>query len=87
MLTETRIASDTNEAKTAVEFRKTLVLRGKTVVGDAGFCHRDICDTILERDVEYLILVKDNQPTLHREAIQAFVIPEGFSPLRQTQGA
>ena len=80
VLSETAIASDTNEAKTAVEFLKTLVLEGKTVVGDAGFCQRDICETNLSGHVGYLILVKDNQPTLHKEAIQAFVIPEGFSP-------
>ena len=80
VLSETAIASDTNEAKTAVKFLKTLVLDGKTVVGDAAFCQRDICETILSGHGEYLILVKDNQPTLHKEAIQAFVIPEGFSP-------
>ena len=85
VLSEPSIASDTNEAKTAVEFLKALVLQGKTVVGDAGFCQRDICETILTEGGEYLILVKDNQPTLHKEAIQAFVIPEGFSPLGQTQ--
>ena len=87
VLSETAIASDTNEAKAAVEFLKTLVLQGKTVVGDAGFCQRDICETILSEHGEYLILVKDNQPTLHKEAIQAFVIPEGSSPLCQTQSA
>ncbi len=85
VLSETAIAADTNEAKTAVEFLKALVLQGKTVVGDAGFCQRDICETILAEGGEYLILVKDNQPTLHKEAIQAFVIPEGFSPLGQEQ--
>lgn len=85
VLSETAIAFKTNEAKTAVEFLKTLVLQGKTVVGDAGFCHRDICETILSDHGEYLFLVKDNQPTLHKEATQAFVIPEGSSPLRQTQ--
>ncbi|MGB4709370.1 MAG: ISAs1 family transposase [Fuerstiella sp.] len=77
VLSETAIASDTNEAKAAVEFLKTLVLEGKTVVGDTGFCLRDICETILSKHGEYLILVKDNQPTLHKEAIPAFVIPEG----------
>ncbi|MCA9085966.1 MAG: ISAs1 family transposase [Planctomycetaceae bacterium] len=85
VLSETAIAADTNEAKTAVEFLKSLVLEGKTVVGDAGFCQRDICETILSDHGEYLILVKDNQPTLHKEAIQAFVIPEGSSPLCQAQ--
>lgn len=87
VLSETQVAADTNEAKTALEFLKHLVLEGKTVVGDAAFCQRDICETIVSEHGEYLILVKDNQPTLHNDATQAFVIPEGFSPLRQTQSA
>ena len=69
VLSETVIASDTNEAKAAVEFLKTLVLEGKTVISIAGVCLRDICETILSKHGEYLILVKDNQPTLHKEAI------------------
>lgn len=85
VLSETQIASETNEAQTAIEFLKGLVLQGKTVVGDAAFCQRSICETIVSEHGEYLILVKDNQPTLHQAAMQAFVIPEGFSPLRQTQ--
>lgn len=85
VLSETQVAADTNEAKTAIAFLKSLVLKGKTVVGDAGFCQRDICETIREEHGEYLILVKDNQPTLHKEAALAFVIPEGFSPLTQAQ--
>ena len=36
VLSETVIASDTNEAKAAVEFLKTLVLEGKTVISIAG---------------------------------------------------
>lgn len=36
VLSDTEITSNTNEAKTAVEFLKT-------VVGDADFCQRDNC--------------------------------------------
>jgi hypothetical protein len=87
VLSETQVAADTNEAKTAVEFLKGLVLQGKTVVGDAAYCQREICEAIVSEQGEYLILVKDNQPELHRQATLAFVIPEGFSPLPQTQNA
>ena len=55
------------------------------VVGDAGYSQRDVCETVLSEHSDYLVLIKDNQPTLHNEAIQAFVIPDGFSPLCQTQ--
>ena len=37
VLSETAITSDTNEAKTAVEFLKSLLLQCKTVVGDPRF--------------------------------------------------
>ena len=87
VLSETAIAADTNEAKAAVKFLKGLVLQGKTVVGDAAYCQREVCETILSEHGEYLILVKDNQPTLHKEAALAFVIPEGFSPLAKAQSA
>ncbi len=87
VLSEAQIAADTNEAKKALTFLEGLVLKGKTVVGDAAFCQRDICEQIIAAEGKYLFPVKDNQPTLHKEAIQAFVIPEGFSPLCQTQGA
>jgi len=49
VLSETAIASDTNEARTAVAFFKTLILEEKTVVGDAGFCQLATCETILSR--------------------------------------
>lgn len=85
VLSETQVAADTNEGKTALELLKGLILHGKTVVGDAAFCQREICDAILEERGQYLFPVKDNQPNLHKEAIQAFVIPEGFSPLCKAQ--
>lgn len=84
VLSEAAIVSDTNEAKTAVKFLKPPVLQGKTVVGDVGFCQRDICDTVLIKNGDYRILVKDNQQTLHKEAIQAFVIPEGSASKHNT---
>ena len=85
VLSETHIDENTNEAKTALRFLKRLVLKGKVVVGDAAYCQRDVCKTVLSEHSDYLVLIKDNQPTLHKEAIQAFVIPEGFPPLCQTQ--
>lgn len=78
---EIPVPTETNENKAAVELLKSLVLQGKIVVADAGFCQRDFCQQVREQGGEYLVLVKDNQPTLHQEVRQAFVIPKGFSPL------
>lgn len=84
VLSETEVSAETNEAKTAIEFLKRLVLQGQIVAGDAGFCHREVCETILSEHGEYLILVKDNQPTLLKEAVSSFIVPKDFSPLPQT---
>ena len=83
---EVIIPLETNEHKTAVELLKNLVLKGKIVVADAGFCQRDFCESVQQQEGEYLVLVKDNQPNLHNQARQAFVIPRAFSPLQSEVG-
>lgn len=75
---EIAVSPETNENKTAVELLKSLLLKGKLVVGDAGFCQRDFCQTVQQQEGEYLVLVKDNQPQLHKDVQQAFVIPKAF---------
>lgn len=64
----------TNEHKTSLKLLKGLVLEGRIVTGDAMFCHRDVCEEILERKGEYFLFVKENQPTLLRD-IQAVLAP------------
>lgn len=56
------------------------MLKGKLIVGDAAYCHRDICQTIVDSDGDYLVTVKANQPQLLRDIEQAFVISQGFPP-------
>lgn len=87
VLSQTPVHESTNESKAALAFLKHLVLEGKLIVGDAAFCQRDICEKILEERGNYLLVVKDNQPNLHKAAQQAFVIPRAFSPLPQALGA
>lgn len=84
---EIAVSLETNENKTAVELLKSLLLQGKLVVADAGFCQRDFCEAVQKQEGEYLVLVKDNQPNLHKEVQQAFVIPKAFSPLPSEVGA
>lgn len=81
VLSSTAIPRDTNESKTAFDLVRRLVLKGKLIVGDAAYCQREICETIVEKEADYLVTVKQNQPQLLRDIEQAFVIPEGFSPL------
>ena len=46
------------------------------------FCHRDFCQQIIDGGGDYLVFVKDNQPTLLNDIKTAFsAAPEGaFSP-------
>ena len=76
------ISANTNETAVASELVKQLVLKGKLIVADAADCQRELCVTIVKKEGDYLVTVKGNQPQLLRDVQQAFVIPEGFSPLR-----
>ena len=82
VLSQTRVAPETNEAKAALELLKTLVLQGKVVVGDAMFCQREVCQDVLDSGGDYFVVVKDNQPTLRRNVRLAFANARAFSPLR-----
>jgi len=72
----------TNEHKTALRLLEGLVLKGRLITGDAMFCHRDLCQKILDKQGHYLIFVKENQPTLLGDIEVAFApSTEGaFSP-------
>ena len=76
----------TNEHKAALRLLKDLVLEGRLVSGDAMFCQRDFCQQVSDAKGDYIVFVKDNQPTLLRDIQMAFAPPaEGaFSPSAAT---
>ena len=86
VLSQTPVDPATNEAKTGLQLLTDMVLDGKVIIGDAAYCDQEICREVVDSEGDYLVIVKDNQPNLHKQARQAFVIPEGFSPLRKTPG-
>lgn len=82
VLSQGRVDEQTNEHKAALDLLQTLVLKGQVVVGDAMFCQRDVCQQILDSGGDYLLAVKDNQPTLLRDIEQEFAAQDAaFSPL------
>ena len=85
VLSQCRVDEKINEHKAALELLKTIVLKGRVVVGDAMFCQRDLCQQIVDSGGDYFITVKDNQPTLLRE-IELELAADGaaFSPLCTT---
>jgi len=78
VLSQQAVPPTTNEAKTAADLLKTIVLKGRLVTGDAMFCHRELCEEIVDSGGDYLFVVKDNQPEL-KAAVAADFQP-GFSP-------
>lgn len=76
------VEDKTNEHKAALRLLEDLVLKGRLFTGDAMFCHRDFCQQIIDGGGDYLVFVKDNQPTLLNDIKMAFSpAPEGaFSP-------
>ena len=48
---------------------------GRVLTGDALFCQRSLCAQVLAAGGDYLLLVKDNQPTLHADIALLFDPP------------
>lgn len=81
VLSQMRVDEGTNEHKAALDLLKTLVLKGRVIVGDAIFCQKEVCQEIRDGGGDYFVVVKDNQPTLRREIAAAFAETKAFSPL------
>jgi hypothetical protein len=72
VLAQSRVDEKTNEHKGALELLEKVLLKDVVIVGDAAFCHRDLCQQILNAEGHYVLAVKENQPTLYREISQEF---------------
>lgn len=63
------------EITAAPALLKSLVLQGKVVTGDAIHAQQNLCAQIVEQDGDYLLAVKENQPTLLTEVTDVFRAP------------
>jgi hypothetical protein len=81
VLAQLRVDAKTNEHKAALELLGILPIKGKVLTGDAMFTHRDVCAAVIQGRGDYVLPVKENQPTLGRDIVAAFAEPEaGLSP-------
>lgn len=62
----------TNELTGLRELLQLLDLQGSVVSIDAMGCQSDVAETIVEKHGDYLLAVKDNQPTLAGKVVEAF---------------
>jgi hypothetical protein len=81
VLAQLRVDSKTNEHKAALELLGLLPLAGAVVTADAMFTHADFCREVRRADGDYLLAVKENQPTLLRDIEAAFAADAALSPL------
>jgi predicted transposase YbfD/YdcC len=75
--------SDKAEAELTVApaLLERLDWHGRVMTGDALFCQRNLCRQVTEAGGDYLLLVKDNQPTLREDIRLLFEPPAGSLPL------
>lgn len=64
--------SKSNEITAIPELIKNLEISGAIVTIDAMGCQKEIAATIREAGADYVLAVKDNQPTLHQDIREVF---------------
>jgi predicted transposase YbfD/YdcC len=64
VLGQVAVADKTNEIPTAPELLAQLALTGRVVTVDALLTQTELAETLLRQGGDYLMVVKDNQPTL-----------------------
>jgi predicted transposase YbfD/YdcC len=80
VLDQIEVGNKENEIVAAPKLLKQLDIKGRVVSGDAMFTQRKISVQIMAQGGDYMLMVKDNQPTL-REDVERF-----FEPPRQSAG-
>ena len=81
VLGQVKVDEKSNEIRAIPELLRVLELEGCIVTLDALGCQKDIAQTIVERGGDYVLAVKDNQPTLHA------AISDHFLQLHETDFA
>jgi predicted transposase YbfD/YdcC len=88
-LGQVAVDSKSNEITAMPQLLELLDLRDKIVTTDAMGCQKAMAETIVAGGGDYILAVKDNQPTLHAEMQAAFATavtpPAGSSRLYTTE--
>jgi predicted transposase YbfD/YdcC len=82
-LGQVAVDAKSNEITAMPQLLELLDLRDKIVTTDAMGCQKEIAQTIVASGGDYILAVKDNQPTLHAQIQAAFVtaaMPAARSP-------
>jgi hypothetical protein len=72
VLGQIAVEEKSNEITASPELLRLLDVRGTTITIDAMGCQRAIAEQIVDGAADYVLAVKDNQPTLHRDIVGCF---------------
>jgi predicted transposase YbfD/YdcC len=74
-LTQQAVDDKTNEIKAIETVLGQLVLTGRVLTMDALLTQRHVAQTIVDKGGDYVMIVKDNQPTLQADIALVFTMP------------
>lgn len=72
VLAQQAVDSKSNEITAIPELLAMLELNGATVTIDAMGCQTEIVKTIIDKDAQYVVALKENHPTLFRQTVALF---------------
>jgi hypothetical protein len=74
-LGQVAVEDKTNEISACPTLLASLLVEGRVVTMDALLTQTAVAQTILDRGGDYVMVVKDNQPTLHEAVATVFTSP------------
>jgi len=74
-LAQQAVDDKTNEITAVNELLQQLVLKGRIVTMDALLTQKEVAKTIVDAEGDYVMVVKDNQPTLRADIELVFKMP------------
>ncbi len=74
-LTQQAVDAKTNEIKAIETVLEQIVLQGRVLTMDALLTQRQVAQTIVNKGGDYVMIVKDNQPTLKEDIELVFTLP------------
>jgi predicted transposase YbfD/YdcC len=77
LLGQRKVEDKSNEITAVPELLKMLFIKGCIVTVDALNCQKDIAQTIVDQQADYLFALKSNHPLLHQEVVEWFAWAQG----------
>lgn len=83
VLAQVKVDDKSNEITALPQLLQQLFIRGCIITIDAMGCQRAIAAQIVDQHGDYILAVKDNQPTLHADVQECFAQLDATPPARR----